>query len=146
MWHRLYMSCSLILIRLCPCSCCGVAVLYCPLHYWGRCEKDDFTVVVRVCWGSAGTWPRPAHRPWQRVIASMHNAVFKASLVKYWTQQCADKGTSQQWEQWQGQSYVFWYPCYLFLGLGTCLNAWMLQYSWLKHASFNTCIVSIALC
>lgn len=137
MCYSPFVSCSLNLIRLCPSGCSGVAVLYCTclLHYWGGRERDDFTLVVRVCWSSAGIWPLPAYRPWQRVIAAMHNAVFKAGLVKYWTQQCADKGTSLQWEQWQGQSCVNWYPCYLFLGLGKCLNALVLhvQYSWLKH-------------
>ncbi len=47
-------SCSVNLIWLCPCS--GIAVVYCTclLHYWGRCERDDFTVVVHVRWASAG--------------------------------------------------------------------------------------------
>lgn len=78
-------------IWLCLCGYSGIAVLHCThlLHYLGGCERADYSIVIHVCWGSAGTWPLPAYRPWLRVIAEAHNAVFKAGLVKYWTQHSA---------------------------------------------------------
>lgn len=129
-------------IRLCPSGCSGASVLSCTVSFIieeGVRERER-EMTLLLCFMSAEAQrepdPPPAFRPWQRVIA-----VFKARLVKYWTQQCADKGTSLQWEQWQGQSCVSWYPGYLFLGLGKCLNGTVCAVSCLC----NTYTVSLAL-
>lgn len=119
-----YVSCPLDPFWLCSCGCTGLTVLYCAclLHYWGGYERDDFTAAVHVYLDSTVTWPLPAHRTWWRVAGATHKVVLKTSLVKYWKEQCADNGESIQWEQWQGQSCVFWYPSSVFLALGKCFT------------------------
>lgn len=83
---RILHICPIQWVLFCPCGYSIVTVLYCTClpHYWGGCEMDDFTAAVHVCWGSAGTWLLRTCRPWWRIVAEMHNAVFKATPVKYW--------------------------------------------------------------
>lgn len=65
-----------------------------------------------------------AQRPWRRVVASVHKAIFKARVVKYWREQCADKETSIQWKTLARAELCILIS--LFLGLGKCLNAFLL--------------------
>lgn len=90
--------------------------------------------------------PDPSLLPGPGSGLLQQRTVFKASLVKYWTQRCADKRTSLHREQWQGYSCVFWYPCYLFLGFGKVLKCTgAVQHVWfsrLKH-TYTTLMQSL---